>query len=72
MHFGVKHQDFPLFTQRYNGCHYISCKSVNHQWFIDFKAWRYITQMGGNVINKNVQHAKGYGLVISIKDKPNL
>ena len=28
----------PYFTQRLNGRHYVSLKSVNHQWFIDFIA----------------------------------
>ena len=31
---------FPYFTQRYNGRHYVSLKSVNRWWFIDFIAWR--------------------------------
>ena len=25
--------------------HYVSGKSVNHKWFIDFIAWRYFTPM---------------------------
>ena len=28
----------PSFTQRYNGRHYVTRKSVNHLWFIDFIA----------------------------------
>ena len=30
-------------TQRYNGRHNVSRKSINHEWFIDFIAWRYFT-----------------------------
>ena len=33
----------PSFTQRYNGRHNVSRKSVNHLWFIDFIAWCYFT-----------------------------
>ena len=33
----------PSFTQRYSGCHKVSRKSVNHQWFIGFIAYCYIT-----------------------------
>ena len=32
-----------LYTQRRYGRHNVSCKSVNHLWFIDFIAWRYST-----------------------------
>ena len=32
-----------LCTQRCSGRHNVSRKSVNHQWFIDFIAWRYFT-----------------------------
>ena len=32
-----------LCTQRCYGRHNISRKSINHQWFIDFNAWRYST-----------------------------
>ena len=31
-------KSFPYFTQRYNGRHYVSRKSVSHYWFIDFIA----------------------------------
>ena len=31
------------YTQRCYGRHNISRKSLNHQWFIDFIAWRYFT-----------------------------
>ena len=31
------------YVQRYYGRHNVSRKSVNHYWFIDFIAWRYIT-----------------------------
>ena len=31
------------FMHCYNGCHNVSRKSVNHSWFIDFIARRYIT-----------------------------
>ena len=42
--FGVKRSRFFLIlSKRYNGRHYVSRKSVNHWWFIDFIAWRYIT-----------------------------
>ena len=34
---------FSLYTQRCYGRHNVSRKSVNHQWFIDFIAWRYFT-----------------------------
>ena len=32
-----------LCTQRCYGRHNVSRKSINHQWFIDFIAWRYFT-----------------------------
>ena len=32
-----------LCTQRCYGRQYVSHKSINHQWFIDFIAWRYFT-----------------------------
>ena len=32
-----------LCMQRCYGRHNVSRKSVNHQWFIDFIAWRYFT-----------------------------
>ena len=32
-----------LFTQRRYGRHNVFRNSVNHWWFIDFIAWRYIT-----------------------------
>ena len=32
-----------LCTQRCNGSHNVSRKSINHNWFIDFIAWRYNT-----------------------------
>ena len=36
-------KSFPYFTQPYYGGHYVSCKSINHECFIDFIAWRYFT-----------------------------
>ena len=42
--FGVKKQDFAIF---YGTLKWISlpniAKSLNHKWFINFIAWRYIT-----------------------------
>ena len=35
-----------LCTQRYYGRHNISSKSINHKWFIDFIAWRYLNPRG--------------------------
>ena len=32
-----------LCTQRCYGCHNVSRKSINHQWFTDFIEWRYFT-----------------------------
>ena len=32
-----------LYTQRCCGRHNVSPKSINHEWFIDFIAWRYFT-----------------------------
>ena len=32
-----------LCTQRCNGRHNVSRKSINHEWFINFIAWRYFT-----------------------------
>ena len=36
-----------LCTQRCYGRHNVSRKSINHQWFIDFIAWRYFTPRRG-------------------------
>ena len=33
-------------TQHCYGRHNVSCKSINHLWFIDFIAWRYFTPRG--------------------------
>ena len=33
-------ENVKIFPQRYNGRHYVSRKSVNHQRFIVFIAWR--------------------------------
>ena len=50
MHFWCENvKNFSYFTQRYNGRHYVSRKSVTHLWFIGFIAWRYITYRGDSM-----------------------
>ena len=43
-----------LRSQRCYGRHNVSRKSINHQWFIDFIAWRYFNSRRATSYDKNV------------------
>ena len=44
--FGEKRLGFAIWVTLKASFHKVSRKSVIHQWFIDFNAWRYFTPMG--------------------------